>query len=124
VKSPANRTELDELTRLIRDLAREELLPRFRHSERQYKPDGSIVTEADWVVQARLTRELRQRYPDIELLGEEMEEADQRQMLQSGDRLIWCLDPVDGTSNFAAGLPFFSISLALMQGAQPPPVSG
>ena len=119
MKSPANRTELDELTRLIRAVAREELLPRFCHSERRYKADGSIVTEADLVVQARLTHELGQRYPDIGLLGEEMEEADQRQMLQSGDRLIWCLDPVDGTSNFAAGLPLFSISLALLQGAQP-----
>ena len=119
MKLPVGRNELDELTALIRAVAGEELLPRFHHSVRQYKADGSIVTEADLVVQARLTQELRQRYPHIELLGEEMDEANQRQLLQSGDRLIWCLDPVDGTSNFAAGLPFFSISLALLQGGQP-----
>ncbi len=28
---------------------------------------------------------------------------------------MWCLDPLDGTSNFAAGIPFFSVSLALLQ---------
>jgi len=119
VKLPVTRNELDELTRLIRAVAHEELLPRFRHSERQYKADGSIVTEADLLVQARLTRELSQRYPDIKLMGEEMQESEQRRLLQSADRPVWCLDPVDGTSNFAAGLPFFSISLALIRGGQP-----
>src|SRR5690606_12906787 len=34
--------------------------------------------------------------------------------LNSGEAL-WCLDPIDGTSNFASGMPFFSISLALIE---------
>lgn len=116
---PASPDALDALARLIRTVAHEELLPRFHRSERCYKADGSVFTEADLAVQNRLTGELQQRYPEILLLGEEMDETQQRRMLASDDRWIWCLDPVDGTSNFAAGLPFFSISLALLKEGQP-----
>ena len=109
----------DELAELIRAVARGELLPRFRHSQRSWKADGSIVTEADLAVQARMTDELRLRYPNIPLLGEEMEAGEQRDFLARNPLQYWCLDPLDGTSNFAAGLPFFSISLALMQDHKP-----
>ena len=65
--------DLAELTRLIRTVAREELLPRFRQVERHYKADGSVVTAADLAVQTRLSAELARRTPDIPLLGEEMD---------------------------------------------------
>ena len=109
----------EQLTDLIRAVARDELLPRFRHSQRSWKADGSVVTEADLAVQARMTDELQRRFPDIPLLGEEMEADEQRAFLARNPDCYWCLDPLDGTSNFAAGLPFFSISLALMQGHEP-----
>jgi myo-inositol-1(or 4)-monophosphatase len=111
--------DLDDLVQRVRRVAREEVMPRFRKTQRRYKPDGSIVTEADLAVQDRLSRELRECYPGIDLLGEEMDEARQRELVSGGDRRLWCLDPVDGTSNFATGLPFFSISLALLQGHEP-----
>jgi myo-inositol-1(or 4)-monophosphatase len=90
-----------------------ELLPRFNEVKRHYKADGSIVTEADIVMQAFLTRALSTAYPDIVLLGEEMTTMQQQALLESGQPL-WCLDPIDGTSNFATGLPFFCVSLALI----------
>ena len=111
--------DLAELTRLIRTVAREELLPRFRQVERHYKADGSVVTAADLAVQTRLSAELARRTPDIPLLGEEMDAAEQRAFLAREPARYWCLDPLDGTSNFASGLPFFSLSLALMQGGEP-----
>lgn len=46
-----------------------------------------------------------------------MSESTQTTALDAAQRL-WCLDPIDGTSNFAAGLPFFSISLALLEKGQ------
>lgn len=110
---------LETLAERVRQAAHAELLPRFCKTSRRYKPDGSVVTEADLAVQARLRCELASDYPRIDLLGEEMEEADQRALLGRDGKLLWCLDPVDGTSNFAAGLPFFSISLALLQGHEP-----
>ncbi|MCK5665742.1 MAG: inositol monophosphatase family protein, partial [Thiotrichaceae bacterium] len=48
----------------------------------------------------------------IAFLSEEMSLNTQEKLLATSDRL-WCLDPLDGTSNFAAGIPLFAISLAL-----------
>lgn len=111
--------DLDLLASLVRLVAREELLPRFRRAARGWKDDGSVVTEADLAVQARLTAELAHEFSDIPLLGEEMPVAEQLALLARQPDRYWCLDPLDGTSNFAAGLPLYSISLALMQAHEP-----
>ncbi|MGX2041165.1 inositol monophosphatase family protein [Methylocaldum sp. MU1018] len=105
---------LDDLAALIKEVAREELRPRFAGTERRFKADGSVVTEADLAVQNRLTVRLRERCPEFELLGEEMDAQRQQALLAQSSPGLWCLDPLDGTSNFAAGLPFFGISLALL----------
>ncbi|CAI8829963.1 inositol monophosphatase family protein [Methylococcus capsulatus] len=107
--------EIATLETLLRDVAREELLPRFAHAQRSVKPDGSIVTEADLAVQERLAGELRKLTPDVEVLGEEMSRDEQESLVARAGAGLWCLDPLDGTSNFAAGIPFFSISLALIR---------
>lgn len=110
---------LDDLVPLIKTIAREELLPRFTRTDGRVKADGSIVTEADLAVQRRLAEALGERYPDIALLGEEMEEDRQQALLAESVQGLWCLDPVDGTSNYAAGLPLFCISLGLLMGTEP-----
>lgn len=102
------------LHQLIRDAGQEELLPRFAQVTSSLKADGSIVTEADFIVQERLASALRRLYPGSVVLGEEMVEDEQRRALSSGQPL-WCLDPLDGTSNFAVGIPYFSISVALIE---------
>jgi len=105
---------LDALAQLIKKAAREELLPRFQGIERRFKTDGSIVTEADFAMQRRLANDLQELTPAYRLLGEEMSEQEQRELISCGDEGLWCLDPLDGTSNFAAGIPFFGVSLALL----------
>lgn len=77
------------------------------------KADGSVVTDADLGVQRELTHLLAERWPSIALLGEEMSTEEQASVLNLDH--FWCLDPVDGTSNFASGLPYFAISLALIE---------
>lgn len=104
----------EDLLPLVKTVAREELLPRFTHAEGRFKADGSIVTEADLASQNRLAEALRERYPEFALLGEEMTDAEQKTLLDNNRQGLWCLDPLDGTSNFAAGLPFFCVSLALL----------
>lgn len=99
---------------MIIPAAQEELLPRFARVERQHKRDGSVLTEADLAVQSRIATQLLQQWPDTVFLGEEMTAAEQSQLLASGQP-VWCLDPLDGTSNFAAGIPYFCVSLALLQ---------
>ena len=113
------RPDLKILEALVRQVAREELMPRFNNTHWQYKPDGSVVSEADIEVQRRFVRELAHLYPAATLLGEEMDEATQRELASREDEYLWCLDPLDGTNNFAVGFPYFCISLALLKGCQP-----
>ncbi len=106
-----------QLQSIVRDVAQNTLLPLYNNVQREYKKDGSIITRADEAVQQALTRRLAKLCPEVPLLGEEMPAEQQQALLDSG-KPLWCLDPVDGTSNFAAGLPFFSISLALIESGE------
>ncbi len=107
--------DLEQLQQIIVAAGKEELLPRFTRVERSYKADGSVLTEADLAVQERIAVQLQQRWPDTVFLGEEMSAGEQQALLAS-DKPAWCLDPLDGTRNFSSGVPFFCISLALLQG--------
>lgn len=107
--------DLRRLQELVRAAAREELLPRFAGVSRHIKHDGSIVTQADLAVQERLRTALSGEYPEVGFLSEEMSPSEQQRVAGSAQPL-WCLDPLDGTSNFAAGIPIFAVSLALVVG--------
>ncbi len=100
---------------LIREVAQQELLPRFRRVGASLKADGSLVTEADQAAQSALIERLAAEWPEIALLGEEMDVAEQQRQLAQSPYGLWLLDPLDGTSNFAAGIPYFCVSLALMR---------
>ena len=106
--------DLQVLVQEIRQIAREEILPRFEHVGFAIKQDGSLLTEADLATNRRIGAFLQQHWPEIAFLSEEMEREEQVRLLQEADAL-WCLDPLDGTSNFAAGIPLFAVSLALFQ---------
>ena len=86
----------------------------YTRSTADYKSDGSIVTDADLMMQRELTFELAERYPGVGMLGEEICETQQREVL-SGSGDFWCLDPIDGTTNFHATMPLFSVSLGLIR---------
>ncbi len=108
------RADLEVLVPLVRQAAAEELLSRFRRVGSRHKADGSLITEADLAMQQRLIEELQSRWPNRQLLGEEMTAAEQQARLRSGGEGVWCLDPLDGTRNFASGFPVFAVSLALI----------
>lgn len=107
--------DIEQLKGIVIQAAERELLPRFMSGERREKRDGSVITEADTAMQSRLGAELAAHWPDIPLLGEEMDESSQRSLLQDTAEGLWCVDPLDGTSNFAAGIPFFAVSVALLR---------
>jgi myo-inositol-1(or 4)-monophosphatase len=110
---------LETVRSLVRAAGREELLPRFNGIGHTIKADGSILTEADLAVDGRLRDALARRWPNIRFLSEEMDAAEQQALLADHSRPLWCLDPLDGTSNFAACLPLFAISLTLLDAGQP-----
>ena len=106
--------DLVQVAALVQQVAEEEVSTRFTRVASRQKADGSLITEADTAVQSRLMSALGARWLDIPLLGEEMEPKRQRAVMEEG-RAFWCLDPLDGTTNFSAGLPFFAVSLALIR---------
>lgn len=101
----------------VREVAADEVLPRFRSVVAERKDDGSLVTEADLAAQAALARRLG-AIVGVAFLGEEMDAASQLAILERGGR-FWCVDPIDGTANFSAGVPYFAVSVALMEGRRP-----
>ena len=105
--------DIEKLKSLVKIAAQEVLLKDFGHSEFEYKSDGSVVTPADLAMQDRLENELNQQWPEYGILGEEMTETQQQAVIDAGNG-YWCIDPLDGTSNYAAGLPFFAVSIGLI----------
>jgi myo-inositol-1(or 4)-monophosphatase len=66
-----------------------------------------LVTEVDVAVERMLRTLVAARFPDHGVLAEELGETGQ------GSRYRWVFDPLDGTTNYAHGLPIFCASLAL-----------
>lgn len=102
---------------LLAQAGREELLPRLECVSAQSKLDGSLLTEADLASDRRVRQALLAEWPDIPVLSEEMPTTEQQALLAGGGP-VWCLDPLDGTSNFVAALPLFAVSLALIEGGR------
>ena len=92
----------------------EEIMPRYLRVSHHHKNDGSLCTEADIAAQNALTKKL-QAILNVPVLGEEMAPAQQRALWETGRDGIWCIDPIDGTSNFVRGLPYFAVSVALIR---------
>ena len=105
------------LTRVIQQVAQEQILPRYQKVRHDRKADGSLFTEADLATQEALARMLP-HLVDCPLLGEEMGSAEQRRLWQEHETL-WCVDPIDGTSNFVHGIPYFAVSVALIRQGKP-----
>lgn len=117
---PQDTPSLATLAELVRELARREILPPFGRADALAKADGSLITAVDLAMQRHLMRALSGLTPGIPVLGEEMTADEQRRLIAPAapDRAFWALDPLDGTSNYACGFPFFSVSLALIQGGR------
>lgn len=106
------------LESLVRDIAREEILPRYLKTARNRKSDGSLFTEGDVESQRRLEEALPSLAPGA-VLGEEMEASAQARLWQEGRKGLWCIDPIDGTTNFLNGIPFFAVSVAYLVDYEP-----
>ncbi len=75
---------------------------------------GDLVTEADQESEALIKEILHQHFPNHAFLGEETGESD-----TGSKEYMWCVDPLDGTTNYTHQLPIFSISIALLHHMQP-----
>lgn len=106
------------LETLVRGIAATEILPRYLKVSRGRKADGSLFTEADISTQRRLAETLPALLPGP-VLGEEMSGEMQARLWSAGRSGLWCIDPIDGTTNFINGIPFFAISIAWLLDHEP-----
>ena len=108
---PDSRTLIDIICRS----ASQELVTRFQRVTQELKADGSIITEADLAMQKSLSEKLSSHWPEIPFLGEEMTKQEQDALLSSTEQGLWVVDPIDGTSNFSLGIPFYAVSVAFIK---------
>ena len=112
------------LVNLVRRAARTEVLPRFRALHdltiaTKSDPDD-LVTEADTAAETMIARGLAAQFPDALIVGEEAAAADPAQADAIGAAdLAFVIDPLDGTWNFARGLPLFGTILAACRRGEP-----
>ncbi|TAN74746.1 MAG: inositol monophosphatase family protein [Gallionella sp.] len=105
---------LKAVSAAVKLVASEEIMPRYLKVAHQRKSDGSLCTEADMAAQHALAKKL-QAIINVPVLGEEMPTGEQHAIWQAGGGGMWCIDPIDGTSNFVRGLPYFAVSAALLR---------
>lgn len=105
--------ELQQVERVLAAAADTALSEQASGRGGREKADGSVVTATDLAVQETVRTALAERWPGYAFLGEEMDAAGRSEALAHSAG-TWCLDPLDGTSNYAAGLPFYCVSLALL----------
>jgi len=110
--------DLKNLSQLISTAAKQELLPYFKNCKVNIKNDGSFITQADIAIQNFLQTELKKYWPEYDFFAEEMSIDEMEDFFTRNSDGFWCLDPIDGTSNFSSGLPYFSISLALIKNSK------
>lgn len=97
----------NRIERLVRKIGDDICRPSSGSKRVQFKGEIDLVTRFDRWSQQRLAGTLRREFPDYGILSEENLCAKQEAPIR------WIVDPLDGTTNFAHGLPIWSISIAL-----------
>lgn len=79
------------------------------------KPEDNnqVLTQTDLEIGKFLVGEVGKNYPEYNVVDEEAGVIDR------GSKFTWVIDPIDGTSNFANGLPTFGIMIGLLEGDRP-----
>jgi myo-inositol-1(or 4)-monophosphatase len=109
-------TQLLEFSANLAQEAGDILLKKFKltgtHSE--VKADRSVVTEVDLAVDHYIADAIENAYPEDGLVSEEL-----RPVSPEGKPAVWVVDPLDGTTNYALGLPFWGVSIARVKDGWP-----
>ena len=90
-----------------------QLLADFGQAQAAEKADGSLVTQSDQWADQELREAIAAAFPEHGVLSEEVEH------IFPDTEWCWIIDPVDGTTNFARGVPLWAISLGLLYRGTP-----
>ena len=112
ISNPLTNAQLKSLHKLVDEVGTRQLKD-FGHINSDIKPDGTLITECD-------------RWSDNTIVqGLDRIASGEGVLSEEGNKLIpsssqyWVVDPLDGTTNFAAGIPYWAISIARFTNGQP-----
>lgn len=101
-------------------MAGQKALELFECAQGTVKNGTELVTQADPICQQLIIDAVAEKYPDHGFLGEEGPEGHLLKIApQSQDAPWWIIDPIDGTNNYANGLPCFCVSIGVMHRGEP-----
>lgn len=83
----------------------------FGQSQASLKGRHDIVTAMDSEVERFIRAAIAARYPDDGIIGEEEG--------GNGGQRVWIVDPIDGTANYARGIPHYCVSIGYLEGREP-----
>ena len=97
------------------------LMDSFGRVERiDKKSRRDVVTDVDYTSEALIISAIRERFPDDAILSEEAGSLAGGETDGGGaNGRVWMIDPLDGTVNYANGIPFFCVSIALVVDGRP-----
>ncbi len=110
---------INQIAHLLAEVAAQEILPRFgrlqQHQIREKTSAFDVVTEADEAAERAITAGLRAAFEGADVVGEEAVGRDPSLLdLLGSSELVFVVDPLDGTKNFASGLPLFGVMVAVL----------
>ena len=111
-KSDLTNNQLRELDSLFKEVSKRQIKD-FGNISASNKSDGSLITSCDLWSDKRIVDGLAAIAPDEGVLSEEGGK------LIPSTKAYWVVDPLDGTTNFAAGIPYWSISVARFVDGKP-----
>jgi histidinol phosphatase-like enzyme (inositol monophosphatase family) len=81
--------------------------------ETRTKPDGTIVTDTDLKVESLIRSRIEEKFPDHGIIGEEYDDN------VKSSPYTWIIDPIDGTTSYHFGVPFFGTLIGLLNEGKP-----
>ena len=112
ISNPLSNSQLNSINELVDEVGTRQLKD-FGHINSDIKPDGTLITECDRWSDKKIVQGLDRIASGEGVLSEEGNKSIPR------SSEYWVVDPLDGTTNFAAGIPYWAISIARFSNGKP-----
>ncbi|OHB65577.1 MAG: hypothetical protein A2Y77_06460 [Planctomycetes bacterium RBG_13_62_9] len=113
-------SEILEAAIVAARLAGQHAMEEMRFVKAVRKNEGELVTQADAQCQQIIIQRIRETHPDHGFIAEEGDEGRFFKRPPLGKPAIWwAIDPIDGTNNYAHGIPIFTVSVAALYEGEP-----
>ena len=101
-------------------LAGQKAMEEISYTKTSVKNNEELVTETDKHCQQIIIEQIKQKFSDHGIMGEEGDDGNMlKQPPRGSEDIWWVIDPIDGTNNFAHGVLNFTVSIAVMCQGKP-----